>query len=146
MTFNELDSKLPNGFHDAEIRSISADYPSGSLRLGMNLWVGDLDGPNKEEYKSAELLVTGLYFYSIDPPDPAYPFLPDGSPVTVSGDSATAATIPALEKLLLALPTGVSCYRFFVHDWNSFIHIAANDVQISWVEESAQMESGLPHV
>ena len=138
MTFEELDQSLPNGFHDAEIYSIRVDYGSATVTLDVSFWVGDLDGPNREEYRRGILKVTGLLFCSIDPPDPAYPFLPDGSPVTVSGDAAKSDTLPVLARLTPRFPPGASCYRFFVNDWNSFIHIAAKDVQLSWAGDEAR--------
>jgi hypothetical protein len=27
------------------------------------------------------------------------------------------------------------CYRFFVNDWNAFIHIAGGDAEVTWVGE-----------
>jgi len=41
---------------------------------------------------------------------------------------------PLLESLKPALPFGAFCCRFYVHDWNSFIHIAAENAQFSWLE------------
>jgi hypothetical protein len=40
MTFEELDQKLPNGFHDAKIRTITLDFVNRSIVIGMNLLVG----------------------------------------------------------------------------------------------------------
>ncbi len=137
MTFEELDNQLPNGFHDAELHSVRIDYVHGTMTLHMSFWVGDLKGPNREEYRAGELRITGLYFCAIDPPDPECRYVPHGSALNVSGDRAKPDTFPALEKLSQTLPPGVSCYRFFVHEWNSFINIAAKDVQVSWIEEGA---------
>ncbi len=138
MTFDDLDSKLPNGFHDAQIYQLRIDYVGGFITIRMNFWIGNQDGPNREEYRLGELRVSGLYFCVIDPPDPTYRYVPHGSPLNVSGDRAKPETFPALEKLSQTLPPGVSCYRFFVHEWNSFINIAAKDVQVSWVDEGIQ--------
>lgn len=142
MTFEELDQASPNGFHDAEIYSIAIDYGAAAVTLDMNFWIGDLEGSNREECRRGIVKVTGLIFCSIDPPDPAYPFLTDGSPVTVSGDSARSDTCPALAMLLSGFPLGVFCFRFFVNNWNAFIHIAAKDVLIAWVEKAAPEANG----
>ena len=48
MTFEELDNELPNGFHDAQLHSVRIDYVRGTMTLHMSFWVGDLNGPNKE--------------------------------------------------------------------------------------------------
>src|SRR5271165_6240529 len=114
MTFEQLDAELPNGFHDAQLYGFVVDYIAGSMTLRIDLWVGNLDGPDPEEYRPAELRVTGLYFCSLDPPDPNYRFIPDGSPLDVSGDPAKPDTLPALKEFSRTLPVGASCYRFFV--------------------------------
>lgn len=135
MTLDELDQKLPNGFHDAHIFSIELDYATGTAKLHLSLWVGSLDDPSPErdEYHEANLIVTGLCFCSIDPPSPSYPFLPDGSPVDASGDPAKPDHLPSLPDLSAKCPSGTWYYRFFISDWNAFIHIAARDAEVTWI-------------
>jgi hypothetical protein len=135
MTFEELDSELPNGFHDAKLYDLKIDYLGGSMVLRMGFDFGNPDGPRRNDYRTGELQVTGLCFCSIDPPDPSYRYVPHGSALNVSGDPAKLDTFPPLEKLSPTLAPGVSCYRFFVHEWNSFINIAAKNVHLSWIEE-----------
>ena len=127
MTFKEVEHTLPNGFHDAKIERISLDYSAGTLQIAMRILIGTPGQPDQDEYGPAELRVGGLYFCFIEPPDPTYPFKPNGKPLSVSGDDGASGEIGFLQKL----PAGVSCYRFFVDQWNSFIYIAASDVQIS---------------
>ena len=130
MTFEEAEDGLPNGFHDAQIERISLDYLAGTLQIAMRILIGTPGEPNQDEYGPAELRVSGLYFCSIEPPYPTYPFKPNGEPFGVSGDAATNGP-SAIITVLQTLPTGVSSYRFFVEEWNSFIYIAASEVQIS---------------
>lgn len=139
MTFEHLDRQLPNGFHDARLRRVDINYGDRTARLHMSFWVGDLDGPNREDYKDGTLNVDGLCYYAIEAPDPTYPFMRTGSPINVAGYPEDLEKFPALNGLLSVLPKGVTCYRFFVHDWNSFIHIAARDVQLSWAGDEARM-------
>jgi hypothetical protein len=138
MTFEEFDHELPNGFHDAKLHDLSIDYVRGSAVLRMELDFGDPDGLKTEDYKDGILRVSGLCFCSIDPPSHDHPYIPDGAPLNVSGDPAKPDRFPSLEELSRTLPPGVSCYRFYVNEWNSFINIAAKDVQISWVDEGTQ--------
>lgn len=135
MTLDEWDEKLPNGFHDAKILSVAIDYVAGVATFRLELlvgWPGDPE-PERQRYQDAEMIVTGLSFCSIDPSDPRYPFLVDGRPINVGGDPAKSDHLPALSELLTKCPAGTWCYRFFVHDWNSFIHIGALDAQVSWI-------------
>ncbi len=138
MTFKELDHELPNGFHDAILHDLRIDYLRGSAVLRMELDFGDPDGPKPEDYRSGEVKVTGMCFCSIDPPSHDHPYVPDGYPLNVSGDPAKPDRFPAFEELSRTLPPGVLCYRFYVDEWNSFINIAAKDVQISWVDEGTR--------
>jgi hypothetical protein len=135
MTLEDLEDKLPNGFHDAEIFSFELDYPAGIATFRMNLLVGWPDDPEPERqaYQKATLVVTGLCFCSIDAPSSTYPFLPDGKPICVSGDAAKSDHLPSLSDLLAKLPSSAWCYRFFVDDWNAFIHVAGRDAELSWV-------------
>jgi hypothetical protein len=131
MTFEEVEKTLPNGFHDAKIVRITLDYPAGTLLMTMQILVGTPGEADQEEYGPAELRANGLYFCFIDPPDPTYPFRLNGKALGVSGAREPRES-PVIGNLLHKLPEGVSVYRFYADKWNSFIHVAASDVQISW--------------
>jgi len=137
MTLDELDRSLLNGFYDAKISSLEIDYVEATVKLNMKFLVGSPDdpGPERDSYQPAIVTVRGLHFCSIDPPDPSYRFIPDGTPITVAGDPAKPDHLPSLPALMAKLPEGVSCYRLFVHDWNSFIHIAARDAALTFIGE-----------
>jgi|SRR5271154_2495558 hypothetical protein len=137
MTLDELDQALPNGFHDAEIFSYELDFVGAIAKFHLNLLVGWPDDPEAERQKHQEatMVVSGLCFLSIDPPASTYPFVLDGKPICVSGDSAQTDTLPSLPDLAAQFPGGTWCYRFFVHNWNAFMYIAARDAQVTWVGE-----------
>jgi hypothetical protein len=141
MTLEELDDRLPNGFHDAKLVSLSLDYVTRSATLHIGLHVGTPDSLDPEEYKIAILRVTGLCFCTVELPCPGEPFLPDGSPVNVSGYpedpksfEKVNESLTKINGLLAKCPPGAWCYRFFSHDWNSFIHIAGTSVELLWRE------------
>jgi len=106
------------------------DYQTGVLTLSMKLSSGTPGTPNQEEYSPAELRVNRVLFLAIDPPDPRYPFVPDGRSLQVDGAHGLG-DLEAKSDLIAALPPDVSLYRFFVDQWNSFIYIAGSDVQLS---------------
>jgi len=139
MTLEEFDSILPNGFHDARLVRLTLDYLNRTATLHMQLFVGSPESENPEEYKAAIISLTGLCFFSIDLPDPNEQFVPDGSPVSISGYSEDSTgllkpneSIAEINKLLKNCPPGSSSYRFYSHDWNSFIHIACADANLEW--------------
>jgi hypothetical protein len=135
VTLDELDHKLPNGFHDAKIFSIELNYAAGTAKLSLSLLVGwpEDPEPERQQYQEANLMVTGVCFCSIDPPSPTYPFTPRGRPILASGDPAQSNHLPLLAELSAKCPHGTWFYRFFVDDWNAFIHIAARDAELTWI-------------
>jgi hypothetical protein len=137
VTLQELEDNLPNGFHDAKIFSFELNYVEGIAKFHMNLLTGWPDDPEPERqaYQEAFLVVSGLCFCSIDPPSSMYPFLPDGKPILVSGDPAKSDHLPSLADLTSKFPSGAWCHRFFVVDWNAFIHVAGLNAELTWSGE-----------
>jgi len=140
MTLDELDYFLPNGFHDMRINSLELDYSSGTMKLNVGLLVGwpEDSESERDQYQKAIVTIRGLCFCSIDPPYPGYRFFPDGRPIVVGGDPARADHLQSLPDLLPTFPEGVWCYRFFVHEWNAFIHIAAREAEVAWIGPKPQ--------
>jgi hypothetical protein len=133
MTFEELDQRFPNGFDDAEITNLTIDYRNRIAILHLNLRGNLPDSPNSQDYERAVLTVNGFYYFSIEPPDPDHISYPQHSKITVDGLSEDSRDFPLFEHLKPTLPIDAFCCRFYVHDWNSFIHIAAQNAEFSWV-------------
>ena len=135
-TLDELAASLPNGFHDAELNALAIDYAKRELRLSLKIWVGDVAAEAEEEreaYRSAELLISGLIYFVCEPPDPTYPFHSDGSLTIDTGgiqglDRPTSVALP---------PVSTAAYVnwIFVKEWNAFFYVAARDAQLSWLME-----------
>lgn len=138
MNFEELDNKLPNGFHDARLLSLKLDYTERSAVLHMRLLVGTPGSANPEEFRNAVLEVSGLCFCAIEPPNANHGVPLAGSPVRISGYPEDKESLASLAGALAKCAPDSSCYRFFCHDWNCFIHIAALDVHMSWSPASAK--------
>ena len=75
MTFEELERKLSNGFHDAAIREINFDFIGRSVVMGMDIRMGGPDDPDPELYR---LQQPHHLFYS-----PVKRFNPAGSGRTI---------------------------------------------------------------
>ena len=132
MKFQDVEARLPNGFHDAKLKSTSIDYVERVLKIQMELLVGTPDSEDPEEYRNATLSVTGLLFCAVDPPDVRYPFAEGHSPVWVSGDDQWPKKLDGLLSSLRANIPGFTYQRFFAVDWNSFIYVAGRDVELIW--------------
>jgi hypothetical protein len=139
MTFEEVERKLPNGFHDAKIRKISFDFVEPSILIGMDLLVGLPDISKPEGYRAGTLKMATPYLFFIEPPDPRYPFLLSGSPVNVDGTSVRVGLRPEVDQLLVVLPPDATAYRFFLEEWNSFLYLAGGDVAFSWDDEGSSL-------
>ena len=130
VTLEELENSLPNGFHDAEIQRICIDYQQRIMTIDMAVFVGDVDAPleKREAYREGALVISGLQFATIEPPDARYPFSTPGA----SRIDACDMTKNLDPSLLQALPEGSFVRSFFVDDWNTFLHIAGLRAEIQW--------------
>jgi hypothetical protein len=140
MTFEELHQRFPNGLDDAEMTGIALDYQNRTAKLYLNLRGNPPDSPNREEYRRARLLLNGLYYLVIEPPDADHLWYPQRS-IQVNAYPEDVSQFPIFGDLKSKLSGDTFCCRFYVHDWNSFIHIAAKDAQFSWVEAGANVKS-----
>jgi hypothetical protein len=145
VTLEELENSLPNGLHDAEMQRVNIDYRQRTITLDMSVFVGDVDAPNekREAYREGTLVVSGLQFAAIEPPDGRYPF---ASPEASRVDSCEM-TKNLDPRLLQSLPEGSFVRSLFVVDWNAFVHIAGSSAEIHWkapVECRTDREHYLP--
>ncbi len=141
MTFEEIEEKLPNGFHDAKIRNIGMDFVGLSLAVEMELHASEHGDPDRERYRRGTLRLGSPCLFFIEPPDPRYPFVPDGVPLNVDGDSVKIGQNSGLDRLIPVLPQNSSLYRFFLEEWNSFIYLGGGNVEFSW-NDGAVLEGG----
>jgi hypothetical protein len=130
MRIADLDRSLPNGFHDATLHSISARPDEGILEFGLQVSIGDPEGTPEEQerYRPARLVLTGVTYFFIDPP---------GSRRDTWASRASRIDLcdsdPAVSQ---QFETSGSSFagRFFVTDWNAFIHFAAVDATLVWTD------------
>jgi len=132
MTFEELAEKLPNGFHDSKIREIKVDFVARSVSVCMDLLVGLPHTSTPEGYRAGTLKLEPTYLFFIEPPDPAYDFIPNGSPLSASGNSVKVGGDTKIDSLLSVLPANAAVYLFFLDNWNSYLYLAGGEVVFSW--------------
>ena len=129
MKLEDLAADLPNGFHDSEIQAVSMNFSERTVEFILDVWVGSMaDAPaEREQYRKARLQFLGVEYCAVDPPDPRYPYREPG-PITVD------LTKPSDEMAnTLAHPPSGFAGRFFVDEWNAFIHFAATDARMNWL-------------
>jgi len=132
MTFEDLDQEFPNGFVDAEMTGIVVDFSNRSVTLRLNLRGNLPDSPGRDEYAPATLVARDIFYISVEPPDREHLLSAKRSHITVDGFSEDSDSFPLFAHLRPGLSAGAFCCRFYVHDWNSFIHLAARSADFSW--------------
>jgi hypothetical protein len=131
VNIDELERTLPNGFHDSCLRQLTVDYEAQMASLVLDVWIGDVDAPTdveRDRLRTARLDLIGVEYFILEPPDPTYPYRDAGS-VTLDlcdSDPGIASSRP--------LALGGFAGRFFVNQWNAFIHFAAQDVRLTWTD------------
>lgn len=131
MTLVELEKTLPNGLHDARVSRITIDYRKRKLTLDLDVWVGDMDSDShevREAYEPAQVLIDGLLFAVLEPPDAAYPFS-NSVGLTVDGCDMRKSLSA---ELISSLPADAFFRSLWVNEWNAFIHIGARNVELAW--------------
>jgi hypothetical protein len=82
--------------------------------------------PEREAYRHAMLRLIELAYLVIDPPGTGSSSLP-ASPVRIDSCEPDP-TLPVTRTA----PSPGFAGRFFVSEWNSFIHFSARDVSLEW--------------
>jgi hypothetical protein len=130
MNLDDLADELPNGFHDALLRAYSSDPAAQRAEFLLDVWIGDLHSDRSKERERrcrARLEFLGLAYLIVDSSDPRYPATNE-SPLQI--DACTADDNPDLAR---AVPPGGFAGRFFVTEWNAFIHFAALEARLTWL-------------
>ena len=133
MNIDELEAALPNGFHDAMLRAFSENLADRRAEFILDVWLGDLRSSvtaERERYRQARLELLELAYLVLDDSNPRYP-AGDGSPLRI--DACAADDDPQKSQ---QVPHGGFAGRFFVTEWNAFIHFAALDARLTWIDVS----------
>jgi hypothetical protein len=131
VNIDELEADLPHGFHDTLLRTYSANLAQRRAEFVLDVWVGDLNSAvtsERERRRPARLELLGLGYMIVDESDPRYSRL-DLSPVQI--DACAADDDP---DRLRQVPAGGFAGRFWVTEWNAFIHFAALEARLTWIE------------
>lgn len=123
MTIFEIEKLLPNGFHDSSLHSVEINYEDKKAIFIITPLTTENDEDLACEDNKIKLILTGVKYLTIEPPDPNYPFL-ENKPlwIDLSDNDKDFILSKFIDKNDF---TG----RFFVNDWNSFIHIAAENAE-----------------
>ena len=91
-----------------------------------------IEGDVSERYRPGTLTLINPYIFFLDPPDPAYSFIPQGKDVNASSFRVGRGQDSKVDALLARIPTNATAFGFFLDDWNSYLYLAGADVEFSW--------------
>lgn len=71
MTLEQLEEQLPNGLHDAKIRSVTHNYDSGTLVFCAEILTGLPDDPPPMQfaYRDAAIVFSGVFLCHMEQPE-----------------------------------------------------------------------------
>jgi hypothetical protein len=130
VNLDELEADLPNGLHDSLLREFSTDPIERRAEFTLDIWIGDLHSnvfSERERRRPARLELLGLTYLVFDDGDPRH-VLTDRSPVQIDTCGADDDADRARQ-----VPAGGFAGRFFVTEWNSFVHFAACEARLTWL-------------
>lgn len=137
MTLDEVEMSLPQGFHDAFLRAMSVDYVGRTAEIELEVWVGGMDtetDEQREAYRRVRLQFSGLLLLTVDVPDQEY-LTPRTNGLRVDLSPADYE-FPKHGWPDEPLPEGAFLRSFyFTNECNSYLHIAALDVNWMWLSE-----------
>jgi hypothetical protein len=135
MTLQELSRTLPNGFHDSFISTVTIDYVKQEARLSVSVWCGEHsseESTRREEYREGELILSGLSYWVVEPPDPNHDY-DQSKPLWIDiGELSSENFTPTIQ--LPESAVGDFASWIFVRNWNAFIYLAAREASINWKE------------
>lgn len=131
MMLRDIESKLPNGLHDAQITAIRRDFDAELVDVHLKVLVGlPEDEPARQnEFRQGLLRFKSAKIVILEEPDVESPFA-SASSVNFVLTEDEAGSIP--DKLLKKLEGEYHTYTFFVQEWFSNLRIAAADVEFTW--------------
>ncbi len=136
MTLEILDNTLPQGLHDAQIRSCSRDFETATFTLFVRIVVGlSLGNERRLEYRDGKITFHGVQYVVSEPPSAESTFR-DAGCVWFEFSRTPLGTIS--EDLNASLPSDILKYSLFVLEWHSNIHLAALDVSFVWSDQLAE--------
>lgn len=127
-SLDEIQINLPNGLHDAEIKSIVINYVERTIVIDLMLWVGDVELSDKaarEAYVDGVLTISGIHFCVIEPPDFRYAYA-EGKAIRIDSGSG----LPPHVSFSADPPADAFDHWFFIQDWNSFIYFRARNAHL----------------
>lgn len=137
-TFDQVEQALPNGFHDAFLRSVSVDYVERTAQMELEVWVSSMDTDNRqhrEDYRRGRLQFIDLFLFSVEVPDQEF-LSSTTNGLSIDVTPAGYEAFPKQGWPEEPLPEGAFLRSFcFTNEANSFVYVAAQEAAWMWLTE-----------
>ena len=131
MRLKDVESKLPNGFHDAKINTISRNLKEELVEIHLDILSGlpDDERDRQNEVRQGVLRIKGAKIVVVEEPDVDSPFAYPGSVNFVLTEDEPGSIA---DSLLKKLNCECHTYTFFIQEWLSNVKIVATDLEFTW--------------
>jgi hypothetical protein len=133
-TIERIVASLPSGFEDCFIHALHFEVASRSAYLDIAVIIRRNWG-GASELRTGRLSAINVHVSFVEPPAPAYPFLFEGKAISASLDLELNGMNGATEQIISSVPNNAEVIRLFLHDWNSFLYLAADAFTFTWLEQ-----------
>jgi hypothetical protein len=137
MTLQEIENKLPNGLHDAQLLRLDLDLARSTLILEV-----EVDSSIPEEDKEegdptpAKITVTGLCYLKLDPPDVLNPYAIGTATLIDTGDDPVQKGLVDAE-VAKKLPKGSFLHWIYLNGWNAIMVVGGREAHLELKQGTA---------
>ena len=131
MNLQDLEADLPNGLHDTRILSFVHLEDERRAEFLTEVWIGDLQSnvhSLRERHAPARIELLEVAYFTVDEPHPKV--LVRGSKAITIG----ACTAEPSQEDARRIPEGSFAGRFYIFEWNAFIHFIAHNIRFTWLQ------------
>jgi len=137
MTLQEIENKLPNGLHDAQLQRLTLDLARSTLTLEV-----DVDssvpaaGEEEGDPTRAKITVTGLCYLKLDPPDVLNPYAIGTASLIDTGDDPVQKGLVDNE-VASKLPRGSFLHWIYLNGWNAIMVVGGKEAKLELEQGTA---------
>lgn len=122
-------------FHDAVIEEINVNYLKRQVEIRCVLYVGNPEDDviSREATAQGLLVLTGLIYLAIEPPDQNYNYDEGGLDISYDESLKNISRESFHWKIPQDVPEDAFVHCFYINNYNSFLLFAATEAQFSWL-------------
>jgi len=137
MTLQEIENKLPNGLHDAQLLWFTLDLARCTLTLEVEVEGSEPEtGEAAGDLTRAKITVTGLCYFKLDPPDVLNPYAIGTATLIDTGDDPVEKGLVE-DEVASKLPRGSFLHWIYLNGWNAIMVIGGKEARLELEQGTA---------